>query len=81
MFHQIALSTWKELFDVMSVSFLFCLPLIVGALTIYLSSVENVENLAYRIMVPWIPIFLFFVITLFFAIVTGKHATLRTLCF
>ncbi|AFK03899.1 hypothetical protein Emtol_2764 [Emticicia oligotrophica DSM 17448] len=61
-------STWKELFDVMSVSFLFCLPLIVGALTIYLSSVENVENLAYRIMVPWIPIFLFFVITLFFAL-------------
>lgn len=52
------------MFGVMSVSFLFCLPTIVGALTVYFSSVENAGSLAYRILIPWIPIFLFTFITL-----------------
>lgn len=59
---------WNSLFGVMSITFLFCLPTIVGALTIYLSEKEKVEKLWYRIFVPWIPVFLFLIITLAFAI-------------
>lgn len=59
---------WNELFEVMSVTFLFCLPTIVGGLTVYLSEKEKVEKLTYRIFTPWIPIVLFLVITLAFAI-------------
>lgn len=57
-------NTWNELFSVMSVTFLFCLPTIVGVLTVYLSSEEKVEKLWYRFFAPWIPIFVFFFITL-----------------
>ena len=59
---------WNELFSVMSVTFLFCLPTIVGALTVYLSNKEKVEKLSYRILIPWVPIFAFLIITLSFAI-------------
>jgi hypothetical protein len=55
---------WNDLFTVMSVSFLLCLPTIVGALTVYFSSEENVRKFRYRFFVPWIPIFIFFFITL-----------------
>lgn len=61
-------STWEDLFTVMSVSFLFCLPTIVGVLTIYFSTIEKVKNRAYRIFTPWIPILIFLVITLAFAL-------------
>lgn len=60
--------TWNDLFSVMSVTFLFLLPTIVGALTVYLSDRNKVEKLWYRIFVPWIPIFLFLLITLVLAI-------------
>jgi len=60
--------TWNDLFSVMSVTFLFLLPTIVGALTVYLSDRNKVEKLWYRIFVPWIPIFLFLIITLALAI-------------
>lgn len=56
--------TWRDLYSVMSVTFLLCLPTIVGALTVYFSPVRRVKNVAYRIFAPWIPIFIFFVITL-----------------
>lgn len=59
---------WGSLFTVMTISFLFFLPFGVGALTIYLSSDENVENRGYRILAPWIPILIFFVLTLLLAI-------------
>ena len=59
---------WSELFEVMSISFLFCLPTIVGALTVFLSEKEKVEKRSYRIFAPWIPIFLFLIITLVFSI-------------
>ena len=55
---------WADFFSVMSISFLFILPIIVGALTVYLSSKNNVEKLWYRIFTPWIPIVLFLIITL-----------------
>jgi hypothetical protein len=62
------IQTWSDLFKVMSVSFLVCLPFIVGALTMFFSSLERVRKLAYRLFIPWIPIFIFFVITLLFQI-------------
>ena len=60
--------TWSDLFSVMSLTFLFLLPTIVGALTVYLSDKEKVKKMWYRIFVPWIPIFLFLIITLVLAI-------------
>lgn len=56
--------TWQDLFPVMSVTFLLCLPFLTGMLTIYLSDKAKADRLAYRIFVPWIPILLFFLITL-----------------
>ena len=55
---------WNKLFYVMSLSFLFCLPTIMGLLTIYFSSERQSQNTAYKILAPWIPIFIFMVITL-----------------
>jgi hypothetical protein len=57
-------NNWDDLFSVMSVSFLLCLPTIVGAMTVYFSSEEKVKKFWYRFFIPWIPIFIFFVITL-----------------
>ena len=62
------ITTWKDLFSVMSISFLFCLPTIVGALTVYFSSIENAKKLSYRILTPWMPVFIFLALTLVFAI-------------
>lgn len=62
------IDNWQELFGVMSVSFLFCLPTIVGALTVYLSRPEKVARLWYRLLAPWIPIMIFLVLTLMFSL-------------
>lgn len=62
------IDNWNELFSVMSVTFLFLLPTIVGALTVYLSCTEKAKSIAYRIFTPWIPVFLFLIITLALAI-------------
>jgi len=62
------IETWNDLFSVMSVTFLFLLPTIVGALTVYLSTVEKAKNIVYRVFTPWIPIFLFLIVTLALAI-------------
>lgn len=59
---------WNKLFSVMSVTFLFLLPTIVGALTVYLSTFEKAKSITYRIFAPWIPVFLFLIITLTLAI-------------
>ena len=61
-------STWRGLFTMMSTTFLFLLPFIVGALTVYLSDREKVQKLSYRFFAPWLPIFGFLIITLIFAI-------------
>ncbi|MDX2247387.1 MAG: hypothetical protein SF052_11445 [Bacteroidia bacterium] len=61
-------TTWKDIFSIMSVSFLCLLPTIVGVLAVYLSPEEKAKNIAYRIFVPWIPVFLFLFITLGFAL-------------
>jgi len=62
------IETWSDLFGVMTLTFLFLLPTIVGALTVYLSSIENAKKMAYKVFAPWIPIFLFLVITIALAI-------------
>lgn len=59
---------WSELFSVMSLTFLFLLPTIVGLLTVYMSSLEKAESIVYRIFIPWIPVILFLAITLALAI-------------
>ena len=58
------IETWSDLFSVMSVSFLFCLPVIVGALTVYFSSAEKARKFSYKFFTPWIPILIFLFITL-----------------
>ena len=58
------LKTWDDYFQVMSTTFLFLLPTIIGALTVYLSSQEKAKNIAYRIFTPWIPVLLFLILTL-----------------
>lgn len=61
-------STWSGVFNMMSKTFLFLLPTIVGALTVYFSKEEKVKDMKYRLYTPWIPVFVFFFITFFFAI-------------
>lgn len=59
---------WNSLFAVMTIAFLFFLPFGVGALTIYLSDEEKIKSKAYRFFIPWIPIMVFFVLTIVLAI-------------
>ncbi|HVW59688.1 MAG TPA: hypothetical protein VHC48_06630 [Puia sp.] len=59
---------FRNFFQVMSVSFLFVLPFGVGFITILLSPREKTQKILYRIFVPWIPILLFFVATIGFAL-------------
>ena len=62
------LREFNELFAVMSVTFLFLLPTIMGALTVYLSPTGRVQSLAYRMLIPWVPLSVFLIITLVIAI-------------
>lgn len=56
---------WAAIFTVMSVAFIFLLPVGVGALTIGLSNIENVRRKSYCIFKPWLPITCFFILTMF----------------
>ena len=62
--YGIDLDSWSNIYQVMSISFLFILPTIVGALTVYLSTIEKVKKTAYQVFVPWLPVFFFVLITL-----------------
>ncbi|QKJ32175.1 hypothetical protein HQ865_21220 [Mucilaginibacter mali] len=57
----------ENLYTVMSISFLFGLPFGVGALVIYLSDIEKVRSLNYRIFAPWVAVGVFLLATLLFA--------------
>jgi hypothetical protein len=57
----------QSIWGLMSLTFFVSLPYVVGVLTIYLSSVDKVKSLGYRLFYPWIPIFLFFAITIIFS--------------
>lgn len=59
--HIIRVPNW---FDLMYYGFLLLVPLIVGILTVYLSSIEEVKKWQYRVTASWV-IFLFFLIMLF----------------
>jgi hypothetical protein len=56
--------SWDRLYSVMSIAFVFLLPVGVGALTIALSNIDKVKKFSYRFFMPWLPIFGFFVLTL-----------------
>ncbi|WP_439583200.1 hypothetical protein [Dyadobacter bucti] len=60
-------SRWQEFLAVMSVTFLFLLPFIVGILTIFLSNDQKIQSGAYRVFAPWVPVFIFLIVTLLFA--------------
>jgi len=57
-------NTWVELFSVMSITFLFLLPSISGFLFVYFSKPEKAAKITYRVFFPWIPMLIFFLITL-----------------
>lgn len=59
---------WKNLFSVMSITFLLLLPFAVGALTIALSKIEEIKSKPYSFFMPWLPIFGFFILTLLLSI-------------
>jgi hypothetical protein len=59
---------WDELFSVMTTSFLCCVPFAIGAITILLSPKEQREDLTYSILMPWLPIVAFVIITIFFSV-------------
>lgn len=59
---------WEDLFTVMSISFLFCIPTIMGILTVYFSDAEKAELRFYWFFAPWLPIFIFLVITILFSL-------------
>ena len=58
---------FRDFFSVLSMSFIFLIPFGAGALTVYLSSIEKATSTVYRIFLPWIPILIFFVLTLLIA--------------
>lgn len=53
-----------DVFGVMTMSFLLGVPYIAGMLTVGIMRIENVQRLTYRIFAPWIPIMIFFGLTL-----------------
>lgn len=61
------LDTFNGFYSMMSISFLFFLPFIAGALTIYFSKPEKVKSYIYRIFAPWVTVLVFFCFTIIFA--------------
>jgi hypothetical protein len=59
---------WESIFGVMSITFLFCLPAIVGGITVYLSSEHLAQKISYKLLMPWVPIFVFFILTILFSL-------------
>ena len=58
----------SRLFGIMTLGFLFVMPLISGVLTVFLSSVKNASNGLYCALMPWVPLAIFMVITLLMGI-------------
>ena len=59
---------WTSFYSVMTISFIFLLPVGVGALTIAVSKAEQAKNIFYQLFAPWLPICAFFVLTLLLSI-------------
>lgn len=58
------IETFRDFVKVMSITFFFCLPVGVGVLTMVFSDIEKVKKRSYRGLMPWVPIMVFFVLTL-----------------
>lgn len=58
----------KDFVRVMSITFLLSVPFIIGFLTVALSSRKDAVRLSYAVLAPWVPIGVFFLITLMLAI-------------
>jgi len=58
------IDSWRSLYQVMSLSFLFLVPFAIGAITIYFSSIEKVRKINYRIFMPWVPILSLLTVTI-----------------
>lgn len=61
-------NNYRDLFSIMSFTFFILLPIGIGVISMLIASRGNVESLAYRIFMPWIPVFIFFTLTLIFSI-------------
>ena len=59
---------FSDFMKVMSLTFFMTVPFGIGILTIVFSSVEKVQSLAYRILMPWVPIIVLCLITISFSI-------------
>lgn len=57
-----------DTFQIMSIGFLFASPMVIGAISVFFSNIEQVRNPGYRVLFPWISIFVFFCITMFFSL-------------
>src|SRR5688572_9190507 len=57
------IKAFQEYLTIMTIAFICGLPLGIGALTIYFSDDKSVEKLLYRIFMPWVPIFVIFLLT------------------
>jgi hypothetical protein len=62
------LNIFRDFMQVMSLTFFLSVPFGVGLLTIALSNIQKVKSLKYRIFTPWLPIFIFFILTLMLSI-------------
>jgi hypothetical protein len=58
----------KDFTRVMTITFLLAVPFIVGFLTVALSPRKDAIRISYAVLAPWVPIGVFFVVTLLLAI-------------
>ncbi|WP_031530139.1 hypothetical protein [Dyadobacter crusticola] len=56
---------WQELFAVMTLSFLLCMPFGMGFLTVYFRGEKYAASKRDAILIPWLPLSAFVIVTLF----------------
>lgn len=56
------------LLGIMSLTFFILLPVGIGVITVYLSSLEMINKFWYKVFVPWVPILCFLILTLVLSI-------------
>jgi hypothetical protein len=57
-------SIFDNFLSVMTWTFFILVPVAIGALTIYYSSIEKVKSISYRIFAPWLPILIVITLTI-----------------
>ncbi|MEO7976265.1 hypothetical protein [Flavobacterium sp.] len=57
-------SIFDDFLSVMTWTFFILVPVAIGALTVYYSSLEKAESITYRIFAPWLPIVLVIFLTI-----------------